>query len=87
MENIIKNLKRHWRTYGVTLWMIGVTGFLIYMNTEVRALGQTDEKLVSDVDTIESVLISTDSNVNLMKKTVDDMSAKVTTVHKRVKRR
>ncbi len=87
MENLAANLKRHWRTYGVALWMIGVTGFLIYQNIEVRTLKHTGLKLVSDVDTIESVLISTDSNVSQMKKTVDDMSTKVATVHKRVKRR
>ena len=87
MENLVANLKRHWRTYGVALWMIVVTGYLIHLDIEVRALGRTDTKLVSDVDTIESVLVSTDSNVNQIKTTVDEMSAKVTTIQKRVRRR
>ena len=87
MEKLLANLKQYWRTYGVALWMVVATGFLIHLSIEVRALEQTDMKLISDVDTVESVLISTDSNVNQMKNKIDDMSAKVTTIHKRVKRR
>ena len=87
MGNLIANLKKHWRTYCVALWMIAVTGFFIHLNVKVCTLEQTSMKLVSDVDTIESVLISTDNNISQMKKTVDEMSPKLATVHKRVKRR
>ena len=86
MNDFVAQLKREWKLYAMAIWMIGVTGFLIYLNTVIQDVRQTSMKLSSDVDSIESILISTDGNVSEMKKRVDDMSAKVTMLHKRMRR-
>jgi hypothetical protein len=87
MDKVITHLKKTWKVYIMGIWMIGVSGFLVYLNGQVRTLNQTSMKLSSDVDSIESVLIGADGNVAAMKKKVDDMSAKMETVYLRVMRR
>jgi hypothetical protein len=87
MDKVITHLKKTWKVYLMGLWMIGVSGFLYYLNGQIRTLNQASIKASSDVDSIESILISTDGNVVAMKKKVDDMSAKMDTVYLRVMRR
>ena len=86
MDNYTAHLKKEWRAYAMALWMIAVTGFLFYLNSAIQETRQASAKLISDVDSIESILISTDANVASMKKTVDEMSGKVDTIHLRVRR-
>jgi hypothetical protein len=87
MEKLVANLKKQWKVYVMAIWMMGVTGFLYHLNGQVQVVKQTSMKLSSDVDSIESIFISTDSNVAEVKKQVEDMSAKVAIIHKRVMRR
>lgn len=87
MNKVITHLKKTWKVYIMGIWMIGVSGFLYYLNGQVRTLNQASMKLSSDVDSIESILIGTDGNVAAMKKKVDDISAKMETVYLRVMRR
>jgi hypothetical protein len=87
MDKVITHLKKTWKVYIMGIWMIGVSGFLVYLNGQVRTLNQASMKLSSDVDSIESILIGADGNVAAMKKKVDDMSAKMETVYLRVMRR
>ncbi|PID40679.1 MAG: hypothetical protein CR984_01875, partial [Proteobacteria bacterium] len=79
--------KKDWRTYAMAVWMIAVSGFLYHLNGKVEALRQTSLKLSSDVDSVESILISTDSNVADVKKQVDVIHDKMAVVHRRVMRR
>ena len=87
MDNFTAHLKRAWKLYIMAVWMIAVTGFLVYMNTAVQDVRQTCAKLSSDVDSIESILISTDGNVMEMKNKVNEVAAQVAILHKRVRRR
>ena len=87
MSEFAAQLKREWKVYMMAIWMIGVTGFLVYLNTVVQDVRQTCVKLSSDVDSIESILISTDGNVAEMKNKIDAMSARIAVIHKRVRRR
>ncbi len=87
MEKVVVHLKKEWIVYGMALWMLGVTGFLFYLNGQVQAIKQTSIKMASDVDSIESILISTDGNVAEIKKQVNQISAKVAVIHKRIMRR
>lgn len=87
MQKIFVHLKKEWRVYLVAVWMIGATGFLYHLKGQVQALNQASVKLVSDVDSIESILIGTDGNVAVMKKQVGEMSSKLAVIHKRVMRR
>ncbi len=87
MEKMLANIKNEWKAYIMAVWMIGVTGFLYHLYGQVQVIQQTNIKLSSDVDAIESVSISTDNNVAEMKKQVEGMSSKVANIHKRVMRR
>lgn len=87
MQKFVAHIKTEWKVYVMAIWMIGVTGFLYHLNGEVREIKQTSIKLSSDVDSIESIFISTDNNVAEVKKQVEGMSAKVAIIHKRVMRR
>ena len=87
MQKVIAHLKKEWKVYVVAIWMIGVTGFLYHLNGQIQAIKQTSVKLSSDVDSIESILISTDSNVAEVKKQVGEISPKIKNIHKRVMRR
>ena len=87
METVVAHIRKEWKVYVMAIWMIGVTGFLYHLSGQVREIGQTSIKLSSDVDSIESIFISTDNNVADVKKQVEGMSAKVAIIHKRVMRR
>ena len=87
METFVARIKKEWKVYVMAIWMIAVIGFLYHLNGEVQEIKQTSLKLSSDVDSIESIFISTDNNVADVKKQVEGMSAKVAIIHKRVMRR
>ena len=87
MENVVAHMKKEWKNYVMAIWMIGVSGFLYHLNEQILVIKQASMKLSSDVDSIESILISTDSNVGEVKKQVDEISTKVAVLHKRVMRR
>lgn len=87
MQKITASIKKEWKAYIMAVWMIGVTGFLFYLNGVIQTVRQKSTKLSSDVDSIESILISTDNNVQEIKKQVNDMSAKIGIIHKRMRRR
>ena len=87
MNNLIAGIKKEWRVAIMAIWMIGVTGYLIYLNGMMQSIRQTALKLSSDLDSVESILISTDTNVSEIKKQVNDMAAKVTVIQQRARRR
>ena len=87
MQNPAARIKNEWKAIVLAVWMIAVSGYLIYLNSTVQELRQVALKLSSDVDSVESILISTDNNVTDIKKRVDEMSAKVDILHKRIRRR
>ena len=87
MSKVVAHLKKEWKVYVMAIWMIGVTGFLYHLNGQVQEVKQTSIKLSSDVDSIESIFISTDNNVADIKKQVEGMTSKVAIIHKRVMRR
>lgn len=87
MDQVLAHLKKTWKVYLMGIWMIGVSGFLYYLNGQIQTIRQANSKLSSDVDSIESILISTDGNVANIKKQVDDMAGKMENVHRRVMRR
>jgi hypothetical protein len=87
METVVAHIRKEWKVYVMAIWMIGVSGFLYNLNGQVREIKQTSIKLSSDVDSIESIFISTDNNVADVKKQVEGMSSKVAIIHKRVMRR
>ncbi len=86
-DQLIGHLSKTWKAYLVGIWMIAVSGFLLYLNGQIQAVNQVNVKLTSDVDSIESILIGTDGNVAEVKKKVDVMSGRMENVYRRVMRR
>ena len=87
MEKFVAHIQKEWKVYVMAIWMIGVTGFLYHLIGQVQGIKQTSMKLSSDVDSIESIFISTDNNVADVKKELQAMSDKVSNMHKRVMRK
>ena len=87
MDKFIAHIKKEWKAYVMAIWMMGLTGFLYHLNEQIQVIKQTSMKLSSDVDSIESIFISTDNNVAEVKKQVEGMSSKVAIIHKRVMRK
>ena len=87
MEKFIAHIKKEWKAYVMAIWMTGLTGFMYHLSEQIQVVKQTSMKLSSDVDSIESIFISTDNNVAQVKKQVEGMSSKVAIIHKRVMRR
>ena len=87
MANLMATIKKEWRVVIMAIWMLGVTGYLIYLNGMIQSIRHTALKLSSDLDSVESILISTDNNVNEIKKQVNETAAKVTVIQQRARRR
>jgi hypothetical protein len=87
MQNLAARIRKEWTVIVLAVWMIAVSGYMVYLNSVVQEIRQMAVKLSSDVDSVESILISTDNTVTEMKKRVDEMSAKVAIIHKRMRRR
>lgn len=87
MQKVLAHVKNEWKVYAMAIWMTAVSVYLYCLNGQIQALKETSMKMSSDVDTIESVLISTDGNVAEIKKQVGEISSKVAVIHKRVMRR
>ena len=87
MQTFAAHIKKEWKVYTMAVWMIGVTGFLFYLNNVVQKINHTSLKLSSDVDSVESILISTDANVAEIEQQVSDISAHVQIIRKRMRRR
>jgi Tfp pilus assembly protein PilO len=87
MQNLAARIRKEWTVIVLAVWMIAVSGYMVYLNSVVQEIRQMAVKLSSDVDSVESILISTDNTVTEMKKQVDEMSAKVAIIHKRMRRR
>ena len=87
MDKMIAHFKKTWKVYLMGIWMIGTSGYLFYLGEQIKTLNQINGKLISDVDSIESVLIGADGNISQMKETLIDMNGKMETVYRRVMRK
>lgn len=87
MDKTIAHLKKTWKIYLMGIWMVGTSGYLLYLGEQIKTINQVNGKLVSDVDSIESVLIGTDGNISQMKETLVGMNGKMETVYRRVMRK
>lgn len=87
MQTLPARLKKEWRLIVLSLWMIGVSAYLIHLHGVVRAVRQTGVQLQTDLQSIAGILISMDSNVGDIREQVDETAAKVTVMHQRIRRR
>ncbi len=80
-------VKKEWKTIVVTLCLLGMILFLLQINSQLKALKAQNAKLISTIDSIESVSISTDSGVHDMGKKIEGIDANVSFVVHKLRRR
>jgi hypothetical protein len=80
-------LKKEWKTLLIIAWLIVITIFLFSINGQLDNLSQLNTKLASTVDTVESVVISTDANINQMSEKTDGIKSNVEFIVTKIRRR
>jgi hypothetical protein len=79
-------LKKEWKTILFILWLIGITIFLFSMNSRLGQLNVKNAKMASTIDSIESLVISTDANVADASKKVEAIGSNVSFIVQKVRR-
>ncbi len=80
-------LKKEWKTVVIVLVLTFMTIFLFLMNAKLKALSRQNAKLISTIDSIESVVINSDASMIDMSKKVDTIDANIDFILKKVRRR
>lgn len=80
-------LKKEWRTIAIALWLVLVTVFVVRISGQLSRLETKSAKIVSTLDSVESVAISTDSGVAQMAKKVGEMDADLNFIVEKIRRR
>lgn len=80
-------LKKEWKTILVVLCLMAIVVYLFQINDQLNALKNQNAKLISTIDSIESVSISTDAGVHDMGKKIDAIDANMSYVVQKLRRR
>jgi hypothetical protein len=64
-------MKKEWKAIVVTICLLGIVVYLSRVNGQLDVLKSQNAKLISTIDSIESVTISTDAGVHDMGKKID----------------
>jgi hypothetical protein len=80
-------LKKEWKTFVVFICLLGIVVFLSRVNAQLDALKDQNAKLISTIDSIESVSLSTDAGVHDMSKKIEGISTNMTFVVHKMRRR
>ena len=78
--------KKEWKAIFMVICLAGILFFLSRINGQLNALKMQNAKLMSTIDSIESVSISTDAGVNSMGKKVDGIDANMSYVVQKLRR-
>jgi hypothetical protein len=84
---IMDFLKKEWKAILFILWLIGITVYLFQMNDQIGQIKKVNTKMMSTMDSVESVAISTDSNIQEMNKKTDEINANVSFIVQKVRRK
>ena len=80
-------MKKEWKAIVVTICLLGIVVYLSRVNGQLDVLKSQNAKLISTIDSIESVTISTDSGVHDMSKKVDGINTNLSFVVHKLRRR
>jgi len=80
-------LKKEWKTLLIGFWLIMITYFLIALNSQLSNLNRQGVQVLSTLDSVESVVISTDANIADIGKKIDGINSNVEFVVSKVRRR
>lgn len=80
-------VKKEWKALALILCLIGIMGFLSRINGQLKTLNNQNAKLISTIDSIESISLSTDAGVNDARKKIDGIDSNMAYVVQRLRRR
>jgi len=80
-------LKKEWKAIVVALWLVVITVFLFQINGQISALNDKNTKIASTLDSVESVVISTDAAVMGTSEKVDKVESEVGFIVEKIRRR
>ena len=80
-------LKKEWKTIFVVICLMMIVVYLFQINDQLNTLKTQNARLISTIDSIESVSISTDAGVHDMGKKVDAIDANMSYVVQKLRRR
>jgi hypothetical protein len=80
-------LKREWKAIAVVICLLGIVVYLSRVNGQLDALKVQNAKLISTIDSIESVSLSTDASVHDMGKKVEGIGTNMNFVVQKLRRR
>jgi hypothetical protein len=80
-------MKKEWKAIIVTICLLGIVIYLSRVNGQLDALKNQNAKLISTIDSIESVTISTDSGIHDMGKKIEGINTNLSFVVHKLRRR
>ena len=80
-------LKKEWKAIAVVICLLGIVVYLSRVNGQLDALKVQNAKLISTIDSIESVSLSTDASVHDMGKKVEGIGTNMNFVVQKLRRR
>ena len=80
-------VKKEWKALILILCLIGIMVFLSGINGQLNTLNKQNAKLISTIDSIESISLSTDAVVSNVGKKIDGIDSNMSYVVQKLKRR
>ena len=80
-------VKKEWKTIAMIICLIGIVVYLSRVNGQLSAVKEQNAKLISTIDSIESVSISTDAGVHEMGKKIETIDTNISFVVHKLRRR
>jgi hypothetical protein len=80
-------VKKEWKAIVVVACLVGIVVYMSKINNQLNTLKIQNAKLISTIDSIESVSIGTDGGVNDISKKIDGIDANVSYVVQKLRRR
>ena len=80
-------LKKEWKAVVVIICLLGIVFYLSRVNNQLKVLKDQNTKLISTIDSIESVSLSTDAGLHDMATKVDGINTNMNFVVQKLRRR
>ena len=80
-------LKKEWKAIVVIICLLGIVAYLSSVNSQLKILKDQNTKLISTIDSIESVSIGTDAGLRDMGTKVDSINTNMNFVVQKMRRR
>jgi hypothetical protein len=80
-------LKKEWKAIVVIICLLGIVVYLSSVNSQLKVLKDQNTKLISTIDSIESVSIGTDAGLRDIGTKVDSINTNMDFVVQKLRRR